>query len=263
MTVRDAPGKRFPGAFFVLLCQLLLAPSPSSALDCAMPGQGSGATVARVLDGDTVDLTDGRRVRLIGVNAPELGHGQGPDQPLARAARDRLAELLGIRGRQGAAAVTLHPGTERRDRHGRWLAHISVAGRSVERELTREGLAYHVAVPPNLALAPCLREDERAARSAGRGLWNPALPGPVASAAVSAGGYQRVRGQVERVAFADAWWIQFAGGFTAVIYPEHQRWWDRETLAGWRGQIVEVRGWVYPARGGWRMRLPTPDARLP
>lgn len=204
MTVRDAPGKRFPGAFFVLLCQLLLAPSPSSALDCALPGQGSGATVARILDGDTLDLTDGRRVRLIGVNAPELGHGRGPDQPLARAARERLAELVGSPGRQGATEVTLHFGTERRDRHGRWLAHVSRHGRSVERELTREGLAYHAAIPPNLALAPCLRADERAARSAGLGLWHAALPGPVASTAVAAGGYQRVRGRVERVAFADA-----------------------------------------------------------
>ncbi|GMU45774.1 MAG: hypothetical protein AMXMBFR26_05560 [Porticoccaceae bacterium] len=264
MTVRDAPGKRFPGAFFVLLCQLLLAPSPSSALDCALPGQGSGATVARVLDGDTLDLTDGRRVRLIGVNAPELGHGRGPDQPLARAARERLAELVGSPGRQGATEVTLHFGTERRDRHGRWLAHVSRDGRSVERELTREGLAYHAAIPPNLALAPCLRADERAARSAGLGLWHAALPGPVASTAVAAGGYQRVRGRVERVAFADAWWVEFAGGFTAVIYPEHQRWWDREALSGWRGRTIEVRGWVYAARrGGWRMRLPTPDARLP
>ena len=137
-------------------------------------------------------------------------------------------------------------------------------GRSVERELTREGLAYHAAIPPNLALAPCLRPDERAARSAGLGLWHAALPGPVASPAVAAGGYQRVRGRVERVAFADAWWVEFAGGFTAVIYPEHQRWWDRETLSGWRGRTIEVRGWVYAARrGGWRMRLPTPDARLP
>lgn len=264
MTIRDAPGKRFPGAFFVLAIQLLLAPSPSAAADCALPGRGSDATVARILDGDTLELGDGRRVRLIGVNTPELGHGRGPDQPLARAARDRLAELVGSPGRHGAAGVTLHFGAERRDRHGRWLAHVSRGGRSIERELTRAGLAYHVAMPPNLALAPCLREDERAARRARLGLWSAAQPGPVASQAIAQGGYQRVRGRVERVVFADAWWIQFAGDFTAVIYPEHQDWWDRKTVSGWRGQTIEVRGWVYPARrGGWRMKLPTPDARLP
>lgn len=269
MAVRYATRKRFPGAFFVLLAQLVLSAlslSPAFAVvaDCGPPGRGSDATVARVIDGDTLELGDGRRVRLIGINTPELGHGRRPDQPLARAARDRLAELVGSPSRHGATGVTLHFGAERRDRHGRWLAHVSRGGRSVERELTRVGLAYHVALPPNLALAPCLREDERAARRAHLGLWSPAQPGPVASRAVAQGGYQRIRGRVERVAFADAWWIQFAGDFTAVIYPEHQRWWDRETLSGWRGQTIEVRGWVYSARGGgWRMKLPTPDARLP
>lgn len=263
MNAGDALGKRIPRAFFVLLTPLLMTSFLAQAANCVPRGPGSSAIVARIIDGDTLDLTDGRRVRLIGINAPELGHGRAPDQPLARAAREQLAELVAVGGRSDTPTVTLYFGAERRDRHGRWLAHVSRGGRSVERELTRDGLAYHVAIPPNLVLAPCLRDDERAARSAGRGLWNPALPGPVASAAVAAGGYQRVRGRVERIAFADAWWIEFAGGFTAVIYPEHQRWWDRETLSGWRGQTIEVRGWVYPARrGGWRMKLPTPDARL-
>lgn len=268
MAVRDAPGKRFPGAFFVLLAQLFCSalpwsPAVAAAADCAPPGSGSDATVARVIDGDTLELGDGRRVRLIGINAPELGHGRAPDQPLARAARDLVMELLGS-SEQRQPQITLYFETARRDHYGRWLAHVQRGGTSLERELLRRGLAYHVALPPNLALAPCLRAAERAARSARAGLWSPAQPGPVASAAIARGGYQRVRGRVERVAFADAWWIQFAGDFTAVIYPEHQDWWDRKTVAGWHGQTIEVRGWVYPARrGGWRMKLPTPDARLP
>lgn len=234
------------------------------ALECPLPGAGEPVAVARVIDGDTLGLVDGRSVRLIGIDTPELGHGRRPDQPLARAARDRLAELLGLPEGGGTTKVMLHPGMEAQDRHGRTLAHVRLDGRSPERTLVREGLAYHVAMPPNLALAPCLREDERLARSAGLGLWSPALPGPVASAALTQGGYQRVRGRVERIVFADAWWVRFEGGFTAVIYPEHQRWWDREMVAGWNGQVLEVRGWVYRARrGGWRMRLPTPDAWLP
>lgn len=262
MNAGDALGKRIPRAFFVLLAPLLMTSSPGLAADCAPAGPGSSATVARIIDGDTLDLTDGRRVRLIGINAPELGHGRAPDQPLARAARERLAELVAVGGRSDTPTVTLYSGAERRDRHGRWLAHVSRDGHSVERELIRAGLAYHVAIPPNLALAPCLRDDERAARHARLGLWSAAQP--VASEAIQGGGYQRVRGRVERVAFADAWWIEFAGGFTAVIYPEHQPGWERATLSGWRGQTIEVRGWVYPARrGGWRMKLPTPDARLP
>lgn len=259
---RNAPGSWFPGAFVLLAC---LLPWPSAAaLECPLPGAGERVAVARVIDGDTLKLVDGRTVRLIGINTPELGHGRRPDEPLARAARDRLAELIGLPDGGGATEVMLHPGEEPRDRHGRILAHVHRDGRSPERELVREGLAHHVAVPPNLGLAPCLREDDEMARSAGLGLWSSSLPGSVASDALTQGGYQRVRGRVERIAFADAWWVRFEGGFTAVIYPEHQRWWDRETVAGWRGQTLEVRGWVYRAqRGGWRMRLPTPDAWLP
>ena len=59
MSAGNAPGKRIPGAFFVLLAQLSLA-SFAHAADCRLPGAGSSATVARVLDGDTLDLADGR-----------------------------------------------------------------------------------------------------------------------------------------------------------------------------------------------------------
>lgn len=236
-----------------------------AAEPCPLPGEGSTVAVSRVIDGDTLSLADGRRIRLIGVNAPELGHSGAPDQPLARAARDLLVELLdGDATGAASAPVRLHLGRERRDRHGRWLAHLGIGGRSVERELVRRGLAYHVALPPNLALVSCLRAAERAARAAGVGLWSAAATGPVASDRIVAGGYRRVRGRVERVLFADAWWIEFAGNFRGVIYPEHQRHWQRQQIADWRGQVIEVRGWVYRGRRGeWRMRLPTPDVRLP
>ncbi|MFZ5654385.1 MAG: thermonuclease family protein [Pseudomonadota bacterium] len=262
MLRRDAPGILIPGAFLLALAW----PLPAAADPCLLPGPGSAVAVSRVVDGDTLILADRRRIRLIGVNAPELGRDGKPDQPLARAAREFLAELLG--GGDPAAApaarVRLHPGVEPRDRHGRWLAHLEVEGRSVERELVRRGLAYHVALPPNLALAACLRAAEQAARAARVGLWSAAAVGPVPSERIAAGGYQRVRGRVERVLFADAWWIEFAGNFRGVIYPEHQGHWRRQAVAAWRGQVIEVRGWVYRGRRGeWRMRLPTPDARLP
>lgn len=251
----SAPGMWIPGAF-CFLCWLVLS-FPVHADPCTPAGHGEPARVARVTDGDTIVLADGRRVRLIGVNTPELGRDGAPDQPLARAARQLLRQML------AEAPLVLYLGDQRRDRHGRWLAHLEVGGDSVERELVARGLAYHVAIPPNLGLAECLRMAEADARSARLGLWGLESAGPVASDAVTTGGYQRVRGRVERLLFGDAWWIEFAGGFRAVIYPEHQRYWNRQELTGWRGQVIEVRGWVYRSRRGeWRMRLPTPDARL-
>lgn len=266
MNVRNAPGGFSPGAFFVVLAMALAAgPSRAGAAECDPPGPGERARVARVIDGDTLVLADGRHVRMLGINAPELGHKGVPAEPLARAAKAALERLVGADHRTGkmAAAVTLYVDRERLDHYGRLLAHVSSGGRNLELELLRQGLAYQVVIPPNLALADCLRAAERTARTAQIGLWSPSAAGPTPSAAITHGGYQRVRGRVERVLFDATWWIEFEGGFRAVIYPEHQQYWERQTLATWRGRAVEVRGWVYRGkRGGWRMRLPTPDAVL-
>ena len=265
MTFRSAPGTVSRGAFFIALT-LAICAGPAVAADCALRGPGESARVAQVIDGDTLALVDGRHVRLLGINAPELGHKGAPDEPLARDARSGLETLLGADPRSGKtdAVVRLHTDRERFDHYGRVLAHVERGGRDLERELLRKGLAYLAIIPPNVAIADCLRDAERDARTARVGLWSPAAPGPVASTALTHGGYQRVRGPVERVQFGTAWWITFAGGLHGVIYPEHQEYWTRQTLAAWRGQTVEVRGWVYRSRrGDWRMRLPTPDARLP
>lgn len=265
MIVRNAPGIFSRGAFFVALT-LAVCAGRAVAANCALRDPGESARVVQVIDGDTVALADGRHVRLLGINAPELGHEGAPDEPLASRARAELETLLGADPRSGKAdvSVTLHTDRERFDHYGRVLAHVVRGESELEQELLRRGLAYLAIVPPNLALADCLREAERGARTAQVGLWSPAAPGPVASTALTHGGYQRVRGRVERVQFATAWWIEFAGGLRGVIYPEHQDNWTRQALAAWRGRTVEVRGWVYRSRGGdWRMRLPTPDARLP
>jgi endonuclease YncB( thermonuclease family) len=266
MSVRNAPGEFSRGAFFVVVAMTLAAGCDrASAADCELPGPGETVRVARVIDGDTLALADGRHVRMLGINAPELGHQGAADEPLARAAKTALEQLLGADHRTGNtdATVSLHVDRQRLDHYGRLLAHISRGGRNLERELLRKGLAYHVVIPPNMVLADCLRTAERNARTARVGLWSPSAPDPTMSTAIAHGGYQRVRGRVERVLLGDIWWIEFTGGLRAVIYPEHQQYWDRRTLAAWRGRSVEVRGWVYRSRrGDWRLRLPTPDAVL-
>lgn len=263
MHSRNAPGSFSRGAFFVALVQVVCAGSAGAA-DCALDGPGESVRVARVIDGDTLALEDGRHVRMLRINAPELGHEGAPDEPLARAATTELEHLLAADDSGAKIAVKLHFDRERFDHYGRTLAHVERGGRDLEREVLREGLAYLVIIPPNLALADCLREAERDARAARVGLWDPAVPGPVASTGITHGGYQRVRGRVERVQFGTVWWIEFAGGLRGVIYPEDQGHWMRQTLTAWRGETIEVRGWVYRSRrGDWRMRLPTPDARLP
>src|SRR5580765_9093702 len=74
--------------------------------------------VRAVLDGDTIDVATFGRVRLLGIDAPEIGRGFDTAAPFARAARDRLAELVLHRW------VRLEIEDDRSDAYGRHLAYV-------------------------------------------------------------------------------------------------------------------------------------------
>ncbi len=250
------------GAFFVASLFVTRVP----AADCTPTGSGQTVTVQRVYDGDTLALSDGRRVRLIGVNTPELGRGAKRDEAFARAARQAVEEFL-----VGADNIKIYFDAEARDRHGRYLAHLSKISstgitENLEQVLLAKGLAYHVAVPPNLQMARCFAQVENEARRARLGLWGASSSALPAIRPVKEGGYQRVKARVQRVAVSSgkAWWINLDNNLTAVIYPEYQSHFDSAAVRAWPGQWLEVEGWVYRThyRGKpqWRVKLQTPYA---
>ncbi len=114
-------------------------------------------------------MDDGERVhvRLIGIDTPEVSHSGGPSECFGAAAA-RMTRSLALDRR-----VTLEPGRERHDRYGRLLAYVGVAGGPDDLELTllARGAARTLAIPPNTDRASAYAAQERAARSAGRGLW--------------------------------------------------------------------------------------------
>lgn len=246
---------------FVVAWLFLLCPVLALAADCSLHQLPRGmqhhrVVVASISDGDTLTLKDGRRVRLIGINTPELrppGRGQ---EPFASEAK-RALEMAVKKGDQ-AYLVT---DRETRDRHGRTLGHLfNRKGENLEARLLASGLAWHVAVPPNLALADCLAAVEQRARSQKLGVWTLL---PVAATAVEHGGFQRVRGRVEKVTFAKGWWLNLEGGLSAVIYRENQQRFQKSWLRRLEGKTVELQGWVYPVAGAekpWRMKLETSHA---
>ncbi|MDH5185190.1 MAG: thermonuclease family protein, partial [Gammaproteobacteria bacterium] len=131
-------------ALFVFLA--LLSPPRLFAQPCLPPVIDEYATVRYVHDGDTLHLTDGRKLRFIGINTPELARDDLPQEPYAVEARQYVRGLLPTGSRIG-----LVYGTEREDRHGRVLAHIVLAdGSSLNRRMLEHGYAQYIAVPPNL-----------------------------------------------------------------------------------------------------------------
>ena len=140
--------------------------SPPRGGACSIPGgartPGANARVIRVIDGDTVELADGRRVRYIGIDTPELR----PPEPLAREATEYNRRL--VEGRM----VRLERDVSDTDRYGRLLRYVWVDGILVNAELVREGYAEAREYPPDTRYAPCLEALEEEARRFGRGIWS-------------------------------------------------------------------------------------------
>src|SRR6266403_5715386 len=91
---------------------------PVVVASAAIPHRSDPVLVRAVLDGDTIDVATVGRVRLLGIDAPEIGRGFDTAAPFARAARDKLAELVLHRW------VRLETDGDRVDAYKRRLAYV-------------------------------------------------------------------------------------------------------------------------------------------
>jgi endonuclease YncB( thermonuclease family) len=231
------------GAFFVAAIWL-----PAAQAFCPAPPSLPVAQVARVVDGDTLRLKDGRSVRMVGLNTPETGRKGRAAEPFAEDARRRLQTLVD----ESAGTVSLRIGAQKKDRYGRVLANVyGRNGTNLEAQLLGEGLGYLVAVSPNVALVDCQQAAEQAARKAGLGLWRTS---PVqSSAGLSRGGFALVNGRVVDVQRSRAGiWIELQGSLVLRIAPGLVSQFDAEQLSRLKGRPVEARGWIVDRsrRGG-------------
>ena len=129
---------------------------------CATPPvPADDCRVARVADGDTFYCRDGRKVRLIGIDTPELAQGRIGDE-----SRRALARLL-----PADAAVRLELDAAPRDRYGRTLAYVWRGDRLVNEAMVRDGWAVLYTVPPNVRYARRLERAQQEARARRAGLW--------------------------------------------------------------------------------------------
>jgi micrococcal nuclease len=136
----------------------------------AEPGAAQRAVVTRVVDGDTIVVrVDGReeRVRYIGVDAPELARAD-TGQPAECGGAEALAaneELV------AGKAVDLERDVSDRDRFGRLLRHVWLAGSLVGERLVRDGVLEARSYPPDTSRDNELDAAGREARAAGIGIW--------------------------------------------------------------------------------------------
>ncbi|MCG5534614.1 thermonuclease family protein [Ectothiorhodospira mobilis] len=251
-----------------LLCSALcvcigLAPAAQGQelpVECGPPGGLTRTGVVdHVTDGDTVRLEDGTRVRLIGLDAPEIHWSRDEAEPYAREARRALQEILDDHDDR----VVLHPDDEDRDPHGRTLAHLFTPdGTPIAALLLERGLATALTIPPNDRHLECYRATEARARASREGLWS--LPRHQVFQAEElprdAKGFRLVEGEVTRIGESRrAHWINLDGGAAALrIDKADMGYFPGLDPEGLEGKRVQGRGYVYTHRGQPRMRIRHP-----
>jgi len=118
------------------------------------------AMVSRVIDGDTVELVDGQRVRYLGIDTPEVG------QSYSSEATERNKEL--VEGK----VVELQLGKRDKDEYGRLLRYVYVDGTFVNAELVAEGLATAFIFDPDDPYSQTIVQLEQYAKMRKQGLWS-------------------------------------------------------------------------------------------
>ncbi len=245
------------GAFGRLFALWLLGCAAAFADPCVAPADADPVEVRRVVDGDTLLLEDGRRVRMVGLDAPELGRNGVAHAPLALDARAHLDTLVGLAdGRLLLSGDAL-------DRYGRVLA-VAYSERhgDLAAHLIRNGLAFAAPVPPNLTGLQCQQTAERIARTARLGLWRNG-GAPIDAAQLDETGFAIVRGvSGEWAERRNDRLLSFPGGFVVrVRNADAERWFAGVDFERYARTRIEVRGWVHPwGRDGRAVTVQHPAA---
>lgn len=192
---------------------------------------GSWVRAQWVADGDTIVLQDGRHVRYIGIDTPEIDHENHRAEPMGHEARSMNRKL--VTGWQ----LRLVYDREKTDRYGRTLAYVFRSdGLFLNAELVRRGYGHVLYCIPNTGKGKLLLSAQREAMGRGRGLWrgvkkneNPSTPywGNRKSMRFHAPGCPKGESifQKNRVRLKNQWeafWAGYAPARGCIEFPERE-----------------------------------------
>lgn len=127
--------------------------------------------ISRVIDGDTVDLEGGKRVRLIGIDAPEMwmdpptATQSGRAGCFAEESKNKLKELVENK------EVRLEKDVSETDKYDRLLRYVFVGEENVSEVIIRDGFARLATYPPDTKYYAKLKIVEKEAKEKRLGLW--------------------------------------------------------------------------------------------
>lgn len=171
----------FVGLLIILLSSFIekqdkslqkVSPTPTAAL-LAASDEARLKRVVKVIDGDTIEIENGIKVRYIGIDTPEIHHPKKDVQCFGKIAAEKNKEL--VEGKQ----IRLKKDISEMDRYGRLLRFVYLeeptatgpATLFLNDYLVRQGYALASTYPPDITYASQFKEAEIEARENNRGLW--------------------------------------------------------------------------------------------
>jgi len=217
-----------------------------------------------VYDGDTIQLEDGRKVRLIGIDTPEIFSKKRHIPSEIKASGQRARTALQQQLNRVNMRVGLDYGQQRFDRYGRTLAHVFTAeGKNVQAQLIKHGHAIAFTTPPNDRLSHCYQQQEVLARQARLGIWQLAQYQlvDISQLHLAKQGFQRLQGQVTQLKKNSKHITLVIGGVLNVrIYKKDWPNFSLPHLNTMQGKRVRVRGWLHKKKQYYQINIRHPDA---
>lgn len=123
--------------------------------------------VVRIIDGDTIEIEGGQKVRYIGIDTPETVDPRREAQCFGQAAKKANYNLV------AEQEIYLEKDVSETDRYGRLLRYVYLAtdSTSVNEQLVRDGYAKASSYPPDIKYQEKLQQAEEEARTNKKGLW--------------------------------------------------------------------------------------------
>jgi len=149
-----------------------LKSNTNSQQETSSADEDESVLVTRVVDGDTIEIEGGQKVRYIGIDTPETVDPRKPVECFGKEASNKNKEL--VEGKR----VRLEKDVSETDKYGRLLRYVYLpAGKAgvgdlfVNEFLVKEGYAFSSTYPPDVKYQNLFTQAEKEAREANRGLW--------------------------------------------------------------------------------------------
>jgi len=206
---------------------------------------GELVKVIRVVDGDTIEIESGEKVRYIGIDTPETVDPRKTVQCFGVEASKKNKEL--VEGKM----VRLEKDITDRDKYNRLLRYIYIGDTFVNLELVKQGFAYSYSYPPDIKYQSQFVKAQQEAREAKRGLWSacssdtrvnpfvaPQSPNPSSATQNSASGSCTIKGNIS-TSGEKIYHLPGCGSYakTQIEESRGEKWFCTEAeaqSAGWR-----------------------------